>query len=110
MEKDQVLNHFVFLNKLGDGAFSEVFAVQDKRNFKIRALKRETKPTPHDLLKHEANVLKTLSNIDGIPKFYEYIETEEYNYMIMQKLGESVQTKLEEAGSFSLESCLEISS
>ena len=69
-----ILNRYRILRKLGEGAFSEVFAWQDMETNKERAIKIEMKNTNFSLLKYESRMLKKLKGISGIPKFYEYVE------------------------------------
>ena len=78
-------NKYTLLNKIGEGSFGEVFETKDNDNIKY-ASKVEEK-TGKLRLKAEFNIYKKLlNNISssiGIPKVYTYIETTNYNILVI---------------------------
>jgi serine/threonine protein kinase len=85
-------DNFNLIKKIGSGSFGEVYLTRDK-NGKEYAAKIEAK-TEKNRLKAEFNIYKKVlnnKNILGIPKVYNYIETTEYNILIMELLGKSLE-------------------
>ena len=78
--------------KLGSGAFGNVFKGQNILSLKQVAIKCEElkNEKKHSLLKIEADTLKYLQGGVGIPKIYEYIPTQKYNFMIFELLGQNL--------------------
>ena len=84
-------------NKLGSGSFGEIYkgkSLKHKINIAIKCEKIEK--NHHHRLKYEASALKYLqSGINrsplGIPKFYDFISLDNYNYMMMELLGTSLE-------------------
>lgn len=85
-------NNFKLIKKIGSGSFGEVYLTRDKAG-KEFAAKIEDR-TQKNRLKAEFNIYKKVlnnKNIIGIPKVYNYIETTEYNILIMELLGKSLE-------------------
>ena len=84
-------------NKLGSGSFGEIYKGKNLKNKIDVAIKCEEIENNHHLrLKYEASALKYLQGgINqpplGIPKFYNFISLEKYNYMMMELLGPSLE-------------------
>jgi len=92
-------NKYTLLNKIGEGSFGEVFETKDNDNKKY-ASKVEDK-SGKLRLKAEFNIYKKLLNkINipiGLPKVYTYIETTNYNILVMDLLGISLESKFNES-------------
>lgn len=85
-------DNYKLIKKIGSGSFGEVYLTHDK-NGKEYAAKIEPKDTK-DRLKAEYNIYKKVlnnKNIIGIPKIYNYIETTNYNILVMELLGKSLE-------------------
>ena len=86
-----------FKNKLGSGSFGEIYKAKNtKLNINI-AIKRESIiDNRHLRLKYEASVLKYLQGGElhspiGIPAFFDFISLDNYNYLMMELLGLSLE-------------------
>jgi serine/threonine protein kinase len=92
-------NKYTLLNKIGEGSFGEVFLTIDNENKKY-ASKVEEK-TKKLRLKAEFNIYKKILNKIqepiGIPNVYTYIETTDYNILVMDLLGISLEAKFNES-------------
>jgi serine/threonine protein kinase len=106
------INNYELTNKIGSGSFGEVFIIKNKKDKKMYAAKiEETKNK--NRLKSEYNIYKKVNKnneIAGIPKVYNFIETEEYNVMIMELLGPSLESIYENCNrKFSLNTMFKLS-
>jgi serine/threonine protein kinase len=85
-------DNYTLIKKIGEGSFGAVFLARDKNN-KLVAAKVEEKPTK-ERLKNEYNIYKKIlknRDISGIPQVYNLIETPEYNILVMELLGSSLE-------------------
>ena len=95
-QKLSVGNNYSLIEKIGKGSFGEVYRVTDKSG-NIYACKSELKGTKNRL-RMETYIYKRFAskNIICVPKIYNYIETPQYNLMIMELLGKSLDVIFEE--------------
>ncbi len=79
---------------LGYGSFGSVFICEKKDNEKIKkyAIKIENLEKKKNTLKYESKILKYLKGGIGIPKIISYIELKKDNFLIMELLGENLET------------------
>ena len=85
-------DNYTLIKKIGEGSFGAVFLAKDKTG-KLVAAKVEEKPTK-ERLKNEYNIYKKIlrnQDISGIPQVYNLIETPEYNILVMELLGVSLE-------------------
>ena len=85
-------DNYTLIKKIGEGSFGAVFLAKDKTG-KLVAAKVEEKPTK-ERLKNEYNIYKKIlrnQDISGIPQVYNLIETPEYNILVMELLGTSLE-------------------
>ena len=89
-------DNYKLVKKIGSGSFGEVYLTKDTEG-KLYATKIEEK-VKKNRLKCEYNIYRKLNckNIVGIPKIFGYIETTDYNMMIMELLGPSLETIFQE--------------
>ncbi len=92
------LDNYELINKIGSGSFGEVYIAKNKIDNKMYAAKIEENKDKNRL-KSEYNIYKKINKnnkIDGIPKVYNFIQTEEYNILIMELLGPSLENKFDD--------------
>lgn len=97
MDVSNALENFKILNKIGGGTFGEIFEAIDLRSKECLAVKLENSSmkTPH--LQFEAKLYAYLHQDfkvleKGIPKVYHYESLPQYNVMVMDLLGPSLET------------------
>ena len=99
---------YVLLGLIGSGSFGSIYEgenirTQEKVAIKVEPIKNETK-----LLKNEATIYQYLSNKQGIPEVKWYGKDSRNYYMVLNLLGESLETIKERKGSFSLKTIIQI--
>ena len=87
-----VSDEYIIFKKIGNGSFGDVYIAYDI-NKKLFAIKTE-KINSHARLIYEYQIYMTLLSNDmknGIPEIYKLIQTNEYNMLIMELLGPSLE-------------------
>ena len=92
-----ISNKYKLGNLLGEGSFGKIFeginiVTEDKVAVKIE------KKTEKSLLKHEANIYNRCKDIKGIPKIKNFGVENNYNYMVIERLGETIESLREKCG------------
>uniref|UniRef100_A0A6C0LDQ2 non-specific serine/threonine protein kinase n=1 Tax=viral metagenome TaxID=1070528 RepID=A0A6C0LDQ2_9ZZZZ len=87
---------YKLLESLGSGSFSSVFLGESVITKKQVVIKIETKNS--NMLKREAQIYESLKGHPGIPKIKYYGSTEEYNFLVLPFLGNTLHSTI-----FSLE-------
>ncbi len=101
LSKDEITigTHYILQlkNKLGSGSFGEIYKAKNKKlNIDIAIKCESINNNHHQRLKYEAGVLKYLLGGGyqkplGIPMLYDFISMKNYNYMMMELLGLSLE-------------------
>ena len=81
--------------KLGSGSFGNIYKGINNLTKEEIAIKCESNKRHHPILKYEAGVLRYLQGGIGIPELYQYISSENYNFMLMELLGKSLEDLFE---------------
>ena len=95
--------------QLGAGAFGEIYSGVDITNGTAVAVKLEPVTAEYPQLAYEARVYNKLGSKKGIPRMY-YVGTEgAYNVLVMQQLGQNLETLFNACGRrFSLQTVLRL--
>ncbi|GBN10396.1 Tau-tubulin kinase Asator [Araneus ventricosus] len=81
------------VNKIGQGAFGEVYKCKDftsNRQVALKLVSKERVTSASHLLKLEVTVLKELQGKHYFPKFVGFGKTERFDYLVMELLGPSL--------------------
>jgi serine/threonine protein kinase len=93
--------------RIGKGSNSEVFEATDETAGELVAVKLEPSKTTSPQVIYEAKVLKKLEGGLGIPRVHWYGVAGNYNAMVMELLGPSLDELFAQSGSlFSTRTCL----
>jgi casein kinase I family protein HRR25 len=104
-----LINHkYKLLEKIGEGSFGFIFKGKNIRSNEEVAIKIEPIATQTKLLKNESIIYQYLLNTNGIPSVKWYGKDDRNYYMVINLLGESLQTVKDSVGSFSLHATLQI--
>jgi len=97
IKKNLMINNYEFIQHIGSGSFGEVYLTKDKIG-NLYASKVEEKNNKCRL-KTEYNIYTKINRknqLVGIPKVYNYIETLQYNILIMELLGPTIESRYDE--------------
>ena len=100
--KDKIfLNKYHCISKIGNGAFGCIYKAQNNQEyFALKFEKR--KDQKHSSLENEAIILNYLKGKTNIPNVKSYTSTDEYNILVMQLLGKSLEFYSEKLYSLSI--------
>jgi serine/threonine protein kinase len=101
-------NKYKLLNLIGSGSFGSIYKGENIRTHEKVAIKVESIKNETSLLKNEATIYQYLSNKQGIPQVKWYGKDLTNYYMVLNLLGESLETLKERKSTFSLKSTLQI--
>ena len=95
---------YTLQERLGRGSFGEVYSCKNKQERPLAAKLEERRKKSGrarggpSQLHYEHRIYKLLAGGSGIPKVHDYFTDGDYNVMIMDKLGKSVEDVLVEQG------------
>jgi casein kinase I family protein HRR25 len=99
---------YKILQRIGKGAFGSIYKGENIRTKEKVAIKVESIEQNTKLLKNEATIYQYLNNADGIP-FVKWFGKDDNNYyMVLNLLGESLQSIINKKYCFSLTLVLQI--
>jgi serine/threonine protein kinase len=101
-------NKYLLTEKIGSGSFGTIYKGFNTRTneqiaIKVEPIKNETK-----LLKNETKIYNYLSGLKGLPTVKWFGKDDENYYMVINLLGESLETLLEKKKTFSYKLVLQI--
>jgi casein kinase 1 len=91
-ERSQLLNNYIIIEQIGSGSFGEVYLAEYKQGGYV-AVKVEDRKKAHRMY-NEYKIYRSLhrSNFTvGLPRIYDYLQSPDYNIMVMQLLGPSLE-------------------
>jgi casein kinase 1 len=100
---------YVLERKIGNGAFGDIYLATNIQTNEKVAVKLESKKARHSLLLNEARLMNVISKSDpqGFPRVKWYGVESDYNVMVMDLLGPSLEQLLQRCGGkFSLKTVL----
>lgn len=97
LDQEFTIGHYKILldKKLGSGGFGDIFFGINLKTGEEVAVKVESSVSKSPQLKQETNLLLTLQGGVGIPTLHYYLSTNQYNFMIIDLLGPSIQAILD---------------
>lgn len=104
-----VCSKFKLIEKLGAGAFGEVYKAENVYNNESLAIKIEVKESKHNQLQNEYYIYRLLAGSEGIPYIRYFGKEDGQNTMAMELLGKSLDELFTERNDkFSLKTTLMI--
>jgi serine/threonine protein kinase len=103
-----VAKKYLILEQLGSGAFGTLFLGENIVTGKKVAIKVESLQSQLKMLKNESIVYFRIGNCPGIPSVKWFGKDSTNYYMVIDLLGDSLEKKRCELGSFSLKQTLQI--
>ena len=105
---DVVNKKYKIINKIGGGSFGQIYKGQNIRTSEFVAIKVEPIAGGLNLLKHESIVYQYLQNCRGVPSVKWFGRDDNNYYMVINLLGESLQSIKNKKQTFSLKLVLQI--
>jgi serine/threonine protein kinase len=103
-----IANKYKLLNKIGEGSFGSIYKGENIRTKEYVAIKVEPIINNTKLLKNESIIYQYLNNDEGFPNV-KWFGKDKFNYyMVINLLGESLQSLIERKDVFSLKLTLQI--
>jgi serine/threonine protein kinase len=111
-KQNLIKDSYNIIEKIGSGSFGDIYLAQKKNipylNLAAKIEERESK----ERVLNEYKIYRRLNMnglVNGIPKIYELIQTEDYNIMFMELLDSSLEDQYNNSGrNFTLETVLKI--
>jgi serine/threonine protein kinase len=101
-------NKYKLLEKIGEGAFGSIYKGENIRTKELVAVKVEPIENNTKLLKNESIIYQYLINNEGLPNVKWFGKDKTNYYMVLNLLGESLQSLKERKKRFSLKLVLQI--
>jgi len=101
-------NKYKIINKIGEGSFGQIFKGQNIRTYELVAIKMESIESDTKLLKNESIIYQYLNGLNGVPSVKWFGKDDNYYYMVINLLGDSLQNIKNQKELFSLKLTLQI--
>ena len=108
MTTNLINNKYRIIEKLGAGCFGEIYKCENVRTQERVAIKVEPIANNLKLLKNESVVYQYLVGTSGVPNVKWFGKDIVNYYMVLNLLGDSLQTLLNSRKSFSLKLVLQV--
>ena len=95
-------NKYKITEELGEGSFGKIYKGENIRTNELVAIKVESIQNGNKLLKNESIIYQYLVNTPGVPQIKWFGKDFDNYYMVINLLGDSLQTIKNEKGIFSL--------
>ena len=95
-------NKYKITEELGEGSFGKIYKGENIRTNELVAIKIESIQNGNKLLKNESIIYQYLINTSGVPQIKWFGKDFDNYYMVINLLGDSLQTIKNEKGIFSL--------
>ena len=95
-------NKYKIIEELGEGSFGKIYKGENIRTNELVAIKVESIQNGNKLLKNESIIYQYLVNTSGVPQIKWFGKDFDNYYMVINLLGDSLQTIKNEKGIFSL--------
>ena len=90
-DRRQLLNDYVLTEQIGSGSFGEVYLARYKTGGYVAVKVEERKKSNRIYNEYKIYVYLHRHGFDiGLPKIYDYLQTPDYNIMVMQLMGPSL--------------------
>ena len=99
-------NKYEVISYIGNGAFCSVLLGKNINTSELVAIKIENKKNEIKTLLHEAKIYIYLNKITGIPKVKTFGTNNDYNYLILERLGMSMLDITTKIGKFPISELL----
>ena len=111
-KQNLIKDSYNIIEKIGSGSFGDIYLAQKKNiPYLNLAAKIEERKSKERVL-NEYKIYRRLNTsglVNGIPKIYELIQTEDYNIMFMELLDSSLEDQYNKSGrDFNLNTVLKI--
>lgn len=91
-EHNKLLNNYMIIEQIGSGSFGEVYLAQHKSGGYVAVKVEDNKKTKRIYTEYKIYRHLHKSNFKiGLPKIYDYLQSSDYNIMVMQLLGPSLE-------------------
>jgi serine/threonine protein kinase len=101
-------NKYKIISKIGEGSFGQIFKGQNIRTNELVAIKMESVESDTKLLKNESIIYQYLNGLAGVPSVKWFGKDDNYYYMVINLLGDSLQTIKNQKTRLSLKLTLQI--
>lgn len=101
-------NKYLIIEKIGEGTFGSIYKCQNIRTKEFLAIKVESIQNGAKLLKNESKIYNYLSGNNGIPTVKWFGKDNKNYYMVINLLGESLESLKSRYKKFSLKLTLQI--
>jgi len=101
-------NKYKIISKIGEGSFGQIFKGKNIRTSELVAIKMESIESDTKLLKNESIIYQYLNGLQGVPSVKWFGKDDNYYYMVINLLGDSLQTIKNQKNRLSLKLTLQI--